>query len=75
MLANKPNEARIVITGVSDSILPDKERQTQCKKLGLDKAGISPEDIDISSTHGIGSAEGDAVECEQLSSVSILAPI
>jgi 3-oxoacyl-(acyl-carrier-protein) synthase len=75
MLANKPNEARIVTTDVSDSILPDKERQTQCKKLGLDKAGISPEDIDISSTHGIGSAEGDAVECEQLSSVSILAPI
>jgi 3-oxoacyl-(acyl-carrier-protein) synthase len=75
MLANKPNEARIVITGVSDSILPDKERQTQCMKLGLDKAGISPEDIDISSTHGIGSAEGDAVGCEQLSSVSIPAPI
>lgn len=75
MLANKPNEARIVITGVSDSILPDEERQTQCMKLAPDKAGICPEDIDISGTHGIGSAEGDAVECEQLSSVSIPAPI
>jgi 3-oxoacyl-(acyl-carrier-protein) synthase len=75
MLANKPNEARIVITGVSDSILPDEGRQTQCMKLGLDKAGISPEDIDISSTHGIGNTEGDAVECEQLSSVSIPASL
>jgi 3-oxoacyl-(acyl-carrier-protein) synthase len=74
-LANNPNEARIVITDVSGSILPDKERQTQCKKLGLDKAGISPEDIDISSTHGIANTEGDTVECKQLSSVSIPAPI
>jgi 3-oxoacyl-(acyl-carrier-protein) synthase len=44
-------------------------------KLAPDKAGICPEDIGISSTHGTGSAEEDAVECEQLSSVSILAPI
>ncbi|MGB5925663.1 MAG: hypothetical protein WBH01_06175 [Dehalococcoidia bacterium] len=99
MLANKPNEARIVITGVgltapnannlseivgyainsdvSSSILSDKEGQIQRMKLALDKAGKSPEDIGIINSHGTGTVEGDAAECEQLenSSVSIPTPI
>jgi 3-oxoacyl-[acyl-carrier-protein] synthase II len=53
----------------SDFIFPDKERQIQCMKLALNKAGISPEDIDIINTHGTGTIEGDAVECQAIGAV------
>jgi len=50
----------------TDFIFPDKERQIQCIKLALNKAGISPEDIDIINTHGTGTIEGDPVECKAI---------
>jgi 3-oxoacyl-[acyl-carrier-protein] synthase II len=53
----------------SDFIFPDKERQIQCMKLALNKAGISPEDIDIINTHGTGTVEGDIVECQAIGAV------
>jgi 3-oxoacyl-[acyl-carrier-protein] synthase II len=53
----------------SDFIFPDKERQIQCMKLALNKAGISPEDIDIINTHGTGTVEGDQVECQAIGAV------
>jgi 3-oxoacyl-[acyl-carrier-protein] synthase II len=53
----------------SDFIFPDKERQIQCMKLALNKAGISPEDIDIINTHGTGTVEGDPVECQAIAAV------
>ena len=53
----------------SDFIFPNKERQIQCMKLALNKAGISPEDIDIINTHGTGTIEGDQVECQAIREV------
>ncbi len=53
----------------SDFIFPDKERQIQCMKLALNKASISPEDIDIINTHGTGTVEGDTVECQAIGAV------
>jgi 3-oxoacyl-[acyl-carrier-protein] synthase II len=53
----------------SDFIFPDKERQIQCMKLALNKASISPEDIDIINTHGTGTVEGDIVECQAIGAV------
>lgn len=53
----------------SDFIFPDKERQIQCMKLALNKAGISPEDVDIINTHGTGTVEGDQVECQAIGTV------
>jgi 3-oxoacyl-[acyl-carrier-protein] synthase II len=53
----------------SDFIFPDKERQIQCMKLALNKADISPEDIDIINTHGTGTTEGDPVECQAIAAV------
>ncbi len=52
-----------------DFILPSAERQVECMKLSLNKAGISPEDIDIINTHGTGTAEGDPVECQAIREV------
>ncbi|OGN97460.1 MAG: beta-ketoacyl synthase [Chloroflexi bacterium RBG_13_51_36] len=53
----------------SDFIFPDRERQIQCIRLALNKAGISPEDIDIINTHGTGTVEGDTVECQAIREV------
>ena len=53
----------------TDFIFPNKERQVECMRLALSKAGISPEDIDIISTHGTGTIEGDPVECQAIREV------
>jgi 3-oxoacyl-[acyl-carrier-protein] synthase II len=53
----------------SDFIFPDKDRQIQCMKLALGRAGISPEDIDIVNTHGTGTIEGDQAECQAIEAV------
>jgi 3-oxoacyl-[acyl-carrier-protein] synthase II len=53
----------------TDFIFPSAERQVECIRLALNKAGISPEDIDIINTHGTGTAEGDPVECQAIGEV------
>jgi 3-oxoacyl-[acyl-carrier-protein] synthase II len=53
----------------TDFIFPDKERQVQCMRIALNKAGILPEDIDIINTHGTGTIEGDPVECQAIKEV------
>jgi 3-oxoacyl-[acyl-carrier-protein] synthase II len=53
----------------TDFIFPDKERQIQCIKLALNRAGMSPEDVDIINTHGTGTVEGDLVECQAIAAV------
>ncbi len=53
----------------TDFIFPNAERQVECIKLALNKAGISPEDIAIINTHGTGTTEGDPVECQAIREV------
>jgi len=52
-----------------DFVLPNAERQAQCIRLALNKAGISPGDVDIISTHATGTIEGDKAECEAIREV------
>jgi len=52
-----------------DFILPHPQRQAECMKLALKKAGISPGDINIINTHGTGTPEGDPVECQAIREV------
>jgi 3-oxoacyl-[acyl-carrier-protein] synthase II len=52
-----------------DFVLPNAQRQAQCMKLALNKAGISPGDIDIINTHATGTREGDAAECRAIREV------
>lgn len=52
-----------------DFILPNPQRQAECMKLALKKAGISPGDIDIINTHGTGTPEGDPAECQAIREV------
>ena len=48
----------------SDFVLPNPERQAECVQLALKRAGISPSEIDIVSTHATGTASGDTQECD-----------
>ena len=50
----------------TDFVLPDPTRQAQCINLALGRAGMTPEDIDIVSTHATGTTSGDIQECKAL---------
>lgn len=52
-----------------DFIHPNWERQAECMKLALKKAGLSPSDIDIINTHATSTPEGDKAECKALRAV------
>lgn len=56
-------------TDATDFVLPNPERQAQCVSLALERAGLTPRDIDIVSTHATGTGQGDAQECEALRNV------
>jgi len=52
-----------------DFVLPHPDRQADCIRLALDRAGLKVEEIDIVSTHATGTTSGDAQECVALRSV------
>ncbi len=50
----------------NDFVLPDAARQTECIKAALRRADMTPEDIDLVSTHATGTELGDIRECQAL---------
>ncbi len=46
-----------------DAVLPDPERQTQCMRAALKKAGLTAADVDVVSTHATATPLGDIQEC------------
>ena len=46
-----------------DFVLPYHKRQAECMKLALIKAAMSPDEIDLISTHATGTKQGDVEEC------------
>lgn len=50
-------------------MLPNAERQAECIRHALRKAGLSPRDVNIVNTHATGTPAGDAKECEALRNV------
>ena len=53
----------------SDFVLPNSNRQADCIRLALDRAGLKPEDIDIVSSHATATEQGDIEEVKALKSV------
>ena len=53
----------------TDFVLPDATRQAECIRLALGRAGISPEDIDILSSHATATDQGDIEECRAIREV------
>ncbi|MCA9119197.1 MAG: beta-ketoacyl-[acyl-carrier-protein] synthase family protein [Planctomycetaceae bacterium] len=56
-------------TDATDFVLPNPERQAECVRLALRRAGLVADQIDIVSTHATGTGLGDIQECAALRSV------
>ncbi|MCP4889267.1 MAG: beta-ketoacyl-[acyl-carrier-protein] synthase family protein [Rubripirellula sp.] len=56
-------------TDATDFVLPNPERQAECVKMALDRAGLEADQIDIVSTHATGTSSGDSQECRALRTV------
>ena len=52
-----------------DFVNPYPERQAECMRLALDRAGMSPGDVDLVSTHATATGTGDIQECIALREV------
>ena len=50
-------------------VLPNPERQAECMRLALAKAGLEPKDIHLVSTHATGTPAGDKQESVALRAV------
>lgn len=50
----------------SDFVLPNRQRQAECIRLALKRAGISASDIDIVSSHATATEQGDIEEASAL---------
>ena len=53
----------------TDFVLPNPQRQAECIRLALKRAGLEPEQVDVVSTHATGTTTGDEQECHALRSV------
>lgn len=56
-------------TDATDFVLPNPERQAECVQLALKRGDLTPDRIDIVSTHATGTSSGDAQECQALRAV------
>jgi 3-oxoacyl-[acyl-carrier-protein] synthase II len=61
-------------TDATDFVLPNPDRQAECMMLALRRARLSPDEIDIVSTHATGTTSGDSQECAALRRVFANAP-
>jgi 3-oxoacyl-[acyl-carrier-protein] synthase II len=53
----------------TDFVLPNPQRQAECMKLAIERAKMTPGDIDIVSSHGTGTNQGDQYECMAIQEV------
>jgi len=56
-------------TDATDFVLPNPERQAECMTQAIKRAGITPDEIDLISTHATATKEGDIRECEAIRTV------
>ncbi len=53
----------------ADAVLPDPVRQAQCMQVAIRRAGLTPAEIDILSTHATATPQGDIQECQAIRAV------
>jgi 3-oxoacyl-[acyl-carrier-protein] synthase II len=52
-----------------DFVLPYGPRQAECMQLAIERAGLTPEEINIINTHATGTKQGDIEECNAIRSL------
>jgi 3-oxoacyl-[acyl-carrier-protein] synthase II len=52
-----------VNSDAADFVLPLAERQNECMRAAVAKAGLEPEEIDLVNTHATSTPQGDVQEC------------
>ncbi|CAK8719903.1 3-oxoacyl-[acyl-carrier-protein] synthase II [Candidatus Electronema halotolerans] len=52
-----------------DFVLPYGPRQAECIRLALERAAMTPADIDLINTHATGTKQGDVEECRAIAEV------
>ncbi|MBL8861510.1 MAG: beta-ketoacyl-[acyl-carrier-protein] synthase family protein [Planctomycetes bacterium] len=58
-----------VNSDASDFVLPLAERQNECMRAAVTRAGLAPHEIDVVSSHATATPLGDQQECEALRAV------
>ena len=53
----------------TDYVLPNPERQEECIRQALENAELTPEDVDLVSTHATSTPQGDEQECKAVRNV------
>lgn len=53
----------------TDPVLPNPERQAECMRAALTRAGLEPKDIDIVNAHATATSQGDIKECAAIREV------
>jgi len=58
-----------VNSDATDYVLPNPERQAECMRQAIARAGLTAEDIDLINTHATSTPQGDIQECLALAVV------
>ncbi len=58
-----------VNSDATDYVLPNPERQGQCMRAALGRAGLRPQDVHIVNTHATATPQGDIQECQAVGEV------
>lgn len=53
----------------TDFVLPDRTRQAECIQLALKRAGMTPDDVDLISSHATATEQGDIEESTAIHNV------
>ena len=53
----------------TDYVLPNPERQEECIRQALENSELTPEDVDLVSTHATSTPQGDEQECKAVRNV------
>lgn len=58
-----------VNSDASDYVLPNSERQRECMRAAVKRAGLTPGDVDIVNTHATSTPSGDQMEAAAVNAV------